>query len=152
MLVDTLLPNWLFRIQELSPCHYTMEGHDPLGRNVSADGSDETQLAWQVTYSAIELLRRNAIDTPQNYTHLRPNPIVDSLSPELRRLLIGELLLGNEIAECWTGWGTVALLKDRFRTNSESIVAPLEYILVDDPHYWHEEIRMIGTELAVAAR
>ena len=73
---------------------------------------------------------------------------ITQLCPRLRQFLDQEIKSGNEIVETWRGWpkGEICVaLKRPFVVRNWQSPCEVEYRLVDDPHYWKEELRSTHT-------
>lgn len=71
----------------------------------------------------------------------------DKLCEELRALLQAEIGQGNKVVEIRKGWpkedSVLVLLEKPFKTATHEItkMKEIEYIAVDDPHWWKGEYR-----------
>lgn len=81
---------------------------------------------------------------------------VDRLCSELRPFLLSECLSGNWIAEVWGGWphqdSLYIMLGKPFHQSHTSLPAGLEFVAVNDPHYWLSEITCELTHHTLACR
>lgn len=69
----------------------------------------------------------------------------EPLCTELQPLLDAELARGNAVATVGAAPGsingTLVLLAEPFRALPDALPAEIQRIAVNDPHWWHEEVR-----------
>lgn len=147
-----LIKDWKFRIDEVSPSHYLMEGRRRTGEIISKEGSNEIQLAYNISSEALEIDEKYLNPQKEPFKEFFFNTNLSEIFPEeLQHIIIEEILLGNWIQEYWSGYGNGVLLSNPFRISRKDIMPPLEYNDINDPHYWKDEVRLIGTDFFVAA-
>jgi len=79
------------------------------------------------------------------------------LCQELRPLLDAELTAGNRVAETWRGdfpypHCLFVMLERPFLVKAEPLPGGVEFVAVDDPHYWKSEYLCPRTNHALACR
>lgn len=150
--IKGLAPGWSFAIAEVSAGHFVIEGQRTTGNQLRREGSDAVELAWEAGTDAL-LLNTQISDGERGDAgrYLVCSGVARRLPAGLKRILTEEILLGNTIAEDWSSWGQVVLLDHRFKVSRGGVEAPLLYRLVNDPHYWHEEVGFQGTDYCLAA-
>jgi hypothetical protein len=82
---------------------------------------------------------------------------VHELHPSLARVLAEEVARGNLVTETWRGWPnprTLCVRLERPFSSPISTAVPddLSYELVDDPHYWYEELRHANGQMIITTR
>ena len=71
--------------------------------------------------------------------------LLAKLRPELRRLLDAELAAGNVIEDVGvygfarTGNVLSVMLREPFKARPAELPAGVEFVAVNDPHWWHSE-------------
>jgi hypothetical protein len=82
------------------------------------------------------------------------NSLSFRLSPLIEEILKEEISLGNNIVESSNGWpereSTFILLEKPFRKRYE--ISNLEYLNLNDPHYWKEEYTDLKYKQTLACR
>ncbi len=150
--ITGLLRDWKFRIREISASHYRMEGLRRTGETVSKEGSDEIQLSEDISIEARKFDNRYLNPQKEPFKeHYFNTDLPESFPPELRKVILEEILLRNWIREYWSDFGNGVLLAHSFRIPRKVVNPPLEYREVNDPHYWKDEVGLIGTDYFVAA-
>ena len=68
--------------------------------------------------------------------------VINALQPDLKEILESELRLGNRISEISTGWwsqeSVLIILVQPFK-KIYVLTENIEFLNVDDPHYWKAE-------------
>jgi hypothetical protein len=150
--ITGLLKDWKFRIDEISPSHYQMEGLRRTGETISKEGSDEIRLSEELSIEARKFDNKYVNPQKEPFKEYYFNTdLPRSFPPELRRVILEEILSRNWIQEYWSGYGNGVLLANSFRIPRKGVNPPLEYQEINDPHYWKDEVRLIGTDYFVAA-
>ncbi len=147
-----LIKDWKFHIDETSASHYLMEGRRRTGEIISKEGSNEVQLAKDISSKALELDEKYFNPKKETFKEFFFNTELPDIFPkELQYVILEEILVGNWIGEYWSGYGNGVLLANSFRISRKDVEPPLEYSEINDPHYWKDEVRLIGTDFFVAA-
>jgi RimJ/RimL family protein N-acetyltransferase len=70
-------------------------------------------------------------------------PALEKLHPLLKEILRREIAAGNEVTETGGGWpdrdSVFVRLKDRFRVDHTPLPAGVQYLELNDPHWWKAE-------------
>lgn len=150
--VTGLAPGWTFNFSEESPGHVVAEGWRSSGHTVRRTASDEMELAWEIGHDALSINDQlPEVEASLRREYLVCSTVARLLPPKLKGLLTEEILLGNTISESWAGWGRVVRHASRFRLSRKDVRPPLLYSLLNDPHYWYEEVSIEGTDFSIAA-
>jgi hypothetical protein len=82
--------------------------------------------------------------------------LLHGLCPELRLLLDAELAAGNRVAETGAGWpnpsSILVMLAHPFRCTPSSLPPGVEYLEVNDTHWWKAEYHHLPTGHLLACR
>lgn len=150
--ITGLLKDWKFRIEEISTSHYVMEGLRRTGEIISKEGSDIILLAEDISIEAQKGDERYFNPQKEHVKEYYFNTdLPKSFPPELKRVILEEILSGNWIQEYWSGYGNGVLLANSFRIQRKGVRPPLEYKEINDAHYWKDEVSLLGTDYFVAA-
>jgi ribosomal-protein-alanine N-acetyltransferase len=70
-------------------------------------------------------------------------PALEKLHPSLKKILQAELSAGNEVVETGGGWpdrdSVFVRLRDAFRTDRSQLPEGVQYLELNDPHWWKAE-------------
>jgi len=147
-----LIKDWVFRIDEISASRYLMEGRRRSGETVSKEGSNEIQLAENISKEALELDQKYFNPEKEPFKQYYFNTDLPEVFPkELKQIILEEIMSGNWIQDYWTGYGHGVLFANSFRISRKGVKLPLEYNEINDAHYWKNEVRLTDTEFFVAA-
>lgn len=79
---------------------------------------------------------------------------INELCQELRPFLDAELAVGNIVVDTWKGWplrdSLCIMLKNPFSIRLEPLPDDVQFVAVDDPHYWKSELVCEKTHHALA--
>ena len=150
--ITGLVKDWVFHLTETGPGRFEMKGERRSGETIAMTGPDRIALAKTTGKEARRL------DDP--YLNPRTEPgrlyyfntdLPDVFPPELQQIILDEILLGNWICDYWKNFGHGVQLAEPFQVDRQDVQPPLEYREVNDPHYWEDEVHLIGSECFVAA-
>ncbi len=149
--ITGLVKDWVFRVTETEPGQFEMQGMRRSGESVSMCAMDRLALAESVGREARRL------DEPYLNPQVEPGrryyfntDLPEVFPPELKRILLDEILLGNWICDYWQDFGHGVQLAEPFQVSRQDVEPPLEYREVNDPHYWKDEVHLIGSDCFVA--
>jgi hypothetical protein len=150
--ITGLIKDWSFRIDEKTPSHYFMEGRRRSGETLSAEGDDPILLAEKIAAEALKIDEKYFNPQKEFFKEYYFNTDLPEVFPQvLNRIILEEILLGNWIQDYWKNYGQGVLLANPFRISRQDVGPPLEYLDINDPHYWKDEVHMKDTEYFVAA-
>lgn len=92
--------------------------------------------------------------TADDWREFRDRPILAKLHPDLMAIVNRELAMGNEILETGQGWpdpdSMFVRLKLPFKTAPNEVPDTVEYLEVNDPHWWKAEFHSLSPRHIVA--
>lgn len=92
--------------------------------------------------------------TSDLWRECRDRPVLEKLHPDLLAIVRQELAMGNEIVETGQGWpdpdSMFVRLKLPFRTPPTDVPSTVEYLEINDPHWWKAEFHSLSPRHTVA--
>ncbi|MEM8995622.1 MAG: hypothetical protein AAGF23_12625 [Acidobacteriota bacterium] len=150
--ITGITPGWDFYFSEDAPGQFTAEALRDPDHHISMADSDNLALVWKIGQVALDINESLPTIPPEpGKGYLLCSSVAKSMPGALKDFLTAEIYRGNVISTSWNVWGQVVILRRRFSRSRRKVEPPLTYSLINDPHYWCEEVSYEGTKFTVGA-